>query len=95
MCIEIIDSLTSCAKSFSPIKLKLGFFSFLGALLRRGRTTQAITSQATHTYRIPTQAITTQATTTQATEFRIVNFIIQATFTNYLIKYTVTYIVRF
>ena len=45
-----------------------------------GRTTQAITIQATHTYRIPTQAITTQATTTQATEFKIVNFIIQATY---------------
>ena len=56
-------------------------------ILEWGRTTQAITVQATHTYRIPTQAITTQATTTQATEVRIVNFIIQATFSNYLNKY--------
>ena len=48
-------------------------------MVTRGRTTQAITIQATHTYRIPTQAITTQAITNQATEFRIVNFTIQAT----------------
>ena len=54
----------------------------------RGRTTQAITIQATHTYQIPTQAITTQATTIQATELRIVNFTIQATFSNYLNKIT-------
>ena len=57
-------------------------------LIEGGRTTQAITIQATHTNRMPTQAITTQAITTQATEFRIVNFTIQATFTNYLNKYT-------
>ena len=49
----------------------------------RGRTTQAITIQATHTYRIPIQAITTQAITNQATEFRIVNFTIQATTVTY------------